>query len=90
MRDILLQFKPRTFITVHSGTLAILTPWAYKQEEVVLKHNNLRRMKKECKHCLIGGAATQIGYTASGNSMDYAYGGAKVKRSFTLEMFEVG
>lgn len=47
-------------------------------------------MKKECKHCLIGGAATQIGYTASGNSMDYAYGGAKVKRSFTLEMFEVG
>ncbi|CAK66639.1 unnamed protein product (macronuclear) [Paramecium tetraurelia] len=89
VRDILSSFKPKTFITVHSGTLAILHPWAFKKEDVVFSHHhNLRGVKNECVDCLIGGAATQIGYTASGNSMDYAYGMAKVKRSYTLEIFE--
>ncbi|CAD8055068.1 unnamed protein product [Paramecium sonneborni] len=89
VRDILTQFKPRTFITVHSGTLAILHPWAYKKEDIVISHNNFRGVKNNCVDCLLGGAATQIGYTASGNSMDYAYGVAKVKRSYTLEIFQL-
>lgn len=74
---------------MHSGTLAILHPWAFKKEDIVFSHhNNLRRVKNECEDCLIGGAATSIGYTASGNSMDYAYAVAKVKNSYTLEIFE--
>lgn len=33
VRNILEEFKPQLFITVHSGSQALLTPWAYKMNE---------------------------------------------------------
>jgi len=42
---------------------------------------------KHCKDCLAGGAASTIGYTAKGSSMDYAKGVTNVDNVYTFEIY---
>lgn len=87
VRNLLEEFQPDVFISVHSGALAMLTPWAYKMAEESTDESLHQLKAKHCSHCIVGGAARSIGYTAKGCSMDYAYGVANVQRSYTFEIY---
>ncbi|KAM3130495.1 hypothetical protein pb186bvf_017404 [Paramecium bursaria] len=89
VRDLLKQNNVHTFMSIHSGTSAILLPYAYKRERAYDPSQKAKEAKKICKGCLLGGASEQLKYTADGASLDYAYDVAQVEESYTLEIYRL-
>ena len=90
VRDVLAELRPEVFVSVHSGTLAVLHPYAYEMKQC--GDSRVREVAQQvarefCQHCSVGGAAHSIGYTASGSSQDYSYDVSAVTYAFTYEIF---
>eukprot|EP00397_Hematodinium_sp_SG-2012_P038876 GEMP01042361.1.p1 GENE.GEMP01042361.1~~GEMP01042361.1.p1 ORF type:complete len:414 (+),score=87.04 GEMP01042361.1:219-1460(+) len=79
IRDIALGNPPDTFLSIHSGTLAVLATDAFTHEA---ESNNIKRDKelgiaqnlarRACGHCP-NGDASEVLYMAHGTDMDYMY-----------------
>ena len=82
----------RVFVTVHSGTLGMYTPFAYSrdvpqrpEEKEMLKL--LYPLDEEHCQCPMGAAGKEVGYLCPGTCLDYAYDVAKVPYAFAFEIY---
>jgi len=80
------DFKPDTFLDVHSGTLGLYLPNALAEEHKYTKkvESRLSQINNENCNCPLGIANVEVGYQTSGSSLDYAYD--KVGTKFVMAM----
>lgn len=92
VRDLISDFKPTTFLSVHSGTLGLYMPWAYDSQH--LAHRNREGMlsvlkdldEVHCK-CPFGAAGLEVGYDCPGTSFDWVFDHLKAPFSFAWEIY---
>lgn len=86
------QFKPTTFLTVHSGTRGMYMPWAFDMEHTAsynapLMLNVLKDIdNKHCK-CPFGAAGKEVGYPCPGTCLDWVYRNVKTPFVFAWEIY---
>ena len=80
LKKIVDDIQPTIFITVHSGTLGMYTPYAYSRELPSNDPSDLGRMKHildtlnpDYCRCPSGAAGLDVGYLCPGTCLDYAY-----------------
>jgi hypothetical protein len=77
LRDIIIDFKPLIFLSVHSGAYGLFYPFAYYEEEIVGPYTNFEKeamkmiQKKFCPQCDVGNPAKQLHYRSSGTASDW-------------------
>jgi hypothetical protein len=91
-KNLVEDFKPTTFLTVHSGTRGMYMPWAYDMEHPA-KYNAplmLQILKdideKHCK-CPYGAAGREVGYSCPGTCLDWVYSKLKTPFVFAWEIY---
>lgn len=92
VRDLVTEFKPTTFLSVHSGTLGLYMPWAY--DSVHMAHRNrdlmlsvLKEVDEDYCQCPFGAAGKEVGYNCPGTSFDWVYDNLKAPFSFAWEIY---
>lgn len=87
------DFKPHIFVSVHSGTNAIMIPWDYTTQPIANRQDHARMAevaksisKDFCPLCTVGDGAASVGYAATGTSSDFAYANG-AKYSYTWEIY---
>jgi hypothetical protein len=98
LKKLLVDFKPRVFISVHSGALGMYSPPAYKIVDMkTMNDKKFQHIKNLIKilnilnekycNCKAGPAANELWYVCPGNCLDYAYEKEVVPYSFAFEIF---
>lgn len=92
LRDLLSDFKPTTFLTVHSGTRGMYMPWAFDMVHMADRNQAtmmqiLKKLDAAHCQCPYGAAGREVGYACPGTCVDWAYGKLKVPYSFAFEIF---
>lgn len=96
VRDVLQAYVPHMFVSVHSGALSMFTPHAYDTLEPTTGAQGryerqmldmLRTVNAKAGVCPYGAAGKELGYTCSGNCLDYAFEAVKVPYSFAFEIY---
>ena len=90
LQETLAKFSPKVFVSVHSGQLALFTPYAYEKLEPLngaKMLNALGGINKEYCNCKMGPAAMKVGYLSSGTSVDYVYDYIKAPYSYAFEIY---
>lgn len=88
------KFSFTTFMSVHSGTLGLGIPFAYKfsflkaANELKEQENIVDQISGQYCDCPHGPMSDTIHYVSPGNCLDYAYSVKKVKYSFAFEIFK--
>jgi len=92
VRDLVKQFKPTTFVTVHSGTRGMYMPFAYDTSHAAAR--NAKPMMKLLKdiderhcQCPYGAAGKEVGYSCPGTCLDWVYENLKTPYAFAFEIF---
>lgn len=92
LRDVMTETNPHIFMTVHSGTLGMYTPFAYSTsiptgpEESEMLSMILPLDEESCQ-CPMGAAGKEVGYLCPGTCLDYAYDVLKVPYAFAFEIY---
>jgi len=91
-RDLVTEYKPEHFLSIHSGTRGMYMPWAYNSEAPAKRNQakmmNLLRVvdEKYCK-CPFGAAGKEVGYDCPGTSLDYVFDKLQTPYAFAVEIF---
>eukprot|EP01017_Pseudomicrothorax_dubius_P041428 TRINITY_DN6627_c0_g2_i1.p1 TRINITY_DN6627_c0_g2~~TRINITY_DN6627_c0_g2_i1.p1 ORF type:complete len:366 (+),score=74.52 TRINITY_DN6627_c0_g2_i1:118-1215(+) len=87
----LASFSPNVFLTVHSGTLGMYTPYAYSKREPIRNENAMidvtENLNQKYCNCPAGAAGKEVGYLSPGTCLDYAYDKLKVDYAFAWEIY---
>ena len=82
------------FVTVHSGTLGMYTPYAYSTDvphddpsDLGNMVNIINKLNPEYCECPSGPAGKEVGYLCPGTCLDYVYDEVKTKYSFAFEIY---
>eukprot|EP00933_Yihiella_yeosuensis_P050200 TRINITY_DN47969_c0_g1_i1.p1 TRINITY_DN47969_c0_g1~~TRINITY_DN47969_c0_g1_i1.p1 ORF type:complete len:422 (+),score=89.81 TRINITY_DN47969_c0_g1_i1:115-1380(+) len=86
------QYRPTTFLTVHSGTRGMYMPFAYDRKTLATRNEAnmmevLRQLDQKHCQCPFGAAGKEVGYSCPGTSIDYVYDKLKAPYSFAFEIF---
>mmetsp|Transcript_72408 Transcript_72408/g.209640 ORF Transcript_72408/g.209640 Transcript_72408/m.209640 type:complete len:416 (-) Transcript_72408:80-1327(-) len=86
------EYRPTTFLTIHSGTKGMYMPWAYDMEH--LANRNQPQMMQilkdlDSKHCEcpFGAAGREVGYSCPGTCLDYVYDKLQTQYAFAFEIY---
>jgi len=91
-KQLVTEFKPTTFLTVHSGTRGMYMPWAYDTNHLADRNQPammevLKTLdEKHCK-CPFGAAGKEVGYACPGTSLDWIYDQMKTPFAFAFEIY---
>jgi len=91
-KQLVTEFKPTTFLTVHSGTKGMYMPWAYDMHHLAARNEPamMQILKlldaKHCK-CPFGAAGKEVGYSCPGTSLDWVYDQMNTPYSFAFEIY---
>ncbi|EGR33430.1 zinc carboxypeptidase family protein, putative [Ichthyophthirius multifiliis] len=85
-------FKPDIFISIHSGTLGLYSPWAYSNQQANRNEQNMIDIlnivnDKYCKECGVGAAGKEVGYLCPGTCIDYFYENG-TEYAFAFEIYD--
>lgn len=91
-KDLVMEYQPTTFLTVHSGTRGMYMPWAYDTKHLASRNqpSMMRILKKlDSKHCKcpFGAAGKEVGYACPGTCLDWVYDQLKAPYSFAFEIY---
>lgn len=86
------EYKPTTFVTVHSGTRGLYMPWAYDVEHVAnynapLMLQVLKEVDQKHCQCPFGAAGKEVGYPCPGTCLDWVYSNLKTPFVFAFEIY---
>lgn len=92
VKDALKSYNPTMFLTIHSGTQALFTPYAFTDREPIAHEQNMLQILSEmndqfCGDCAAGAAGEKIGYYSSGTCLDYAYDQLQIPYTFAFEIY---
>jgi len=91
-KQVVSEYKPTTFLSIHSGTLGMYMPWAYDQEHLASRNQQsmmqiLKQLDEGHCHCPFGAAGKEVGYSCPGTSLDYVYDKMNTPYSFAFEIW---
>jgi hypothetical protein len=91
-KDLVTDFKPTTFLTIHSGTMGMYMPWAYDREHLATRNNKnmmdvLVKLDKDHCQCPFGAAGREVGYSCPGTCLDYVYDKLNCSYSYAFEIY---
>lgn len=91
-RDLVTEFKPTVFLTVHSGTRGMYMPWAYDTEHEGTSNRAdmmhiLRSLDGDHCTCPFGAAGKEVGYPCPGTCLDWVYAKMNTPFVFAFEIF---
>eukprot|EP00435_Cladocopium_sp_Y103_P046357 s892_g13.t1 len=92
VRDLISDFKPTTFLSVHSGTLGLYMPWAYDSQHLAERNRAamlsvLKDLDEAHCKCPFGAAGLEVGYDCPGTSFDWVFDHLKAPFSFAWEIY---
>ncbi|EAS00566.2 zinc carboxypeptidase family protein (macronuclear) [Tetrahymena thermophila SB210] len=92
LKKIATDFSPNVFISIHSGTLGLYTPYAYTNQRAERNEEHMINIvsdiqKKYCKNCSVGAAGKEVGYLCPGTCLDYIYETLEADYSFAFEIY---
>lgn len=96
LRDMMTEFKPNSYLSVHSGTFGLYMPWAYTTSGDLADRNQkqmlsiLQEVDQVHCQCPFGAAGKEVGYACPGTSVDWAYDKLKAQYSFAWEIWVTG
>ena len=93
-RKAVTEFDPHVFASVHSGTLGMYMPWAFKEgrEGMPLRNGEkmtqvLQELDAKFCNCPAGGAQKEVGYASPGTCLDWVHSHTKAEYSYAFEIF---
>jgi len=86
------QYKPTTFLTVHSGTKGMYMPWAYDMEHLAQRNQPqmmqiLKSLDRDHCQCPFGAAGKEVGYSCPGTCLDWVYDKLNTPFAFAFEIY---
>jgi hypothetical protein len=91
-KQLVTNFEPTTFLTVHSGTRGLYMPWAYDTEHLATRNKPamleiLRDIDEKHCQCPYGAAGKEVGYSCPGTCLDWVYDQLNAPYSFAFEIY---
>jgi hypothetical protein len=91
MKQLIVEFAPTTFLSVHSGTIGMYMPWGTdghmaqrNQQEMFQLLMNVSDARCQCP---VGAGGREVGYLFSGSSLDWVWANTNTSFSFTWEIY---
>jgi hypothetical protein len=86
------EYRPTNFLTVHSGTKGMYMPWAYDMEHLATRNQPammqiLKDLDKDHCECPFGAAGKEVGYSCPGTCLDYVYDKLQTQYAFAFEIY---
>lgn len=86
------EYRPQTFLTIHSGTRGMYMPWAYDMNHMAKTNAKpmmdvLKAIDKDHCECPFGAAGREVGYPCPGTSLDYAYAKLNTPFAYAFEIY---
>lgn len=92
------DYRPTTFLTIHSGTKGMYMPPAYTESDADNETfqgtpkgremlDILENVDKDHCQCPFGGAGKEVGYECPGTCLDYAFLQGNAKYAFAFEIY---
>lgn len=95
-KDLVEEYQPTTFLTVHSGTLGMYMPWAFDMEHLANRNQpQMMSLLEELDHdhcqCPFGAAGKEVGYSCPGTCLDYVFSNIhNTKYAYAFEIYYGG
>merc|ERR1719201_386104 len=91
-KDLVSEYNPNTFLTIHSGTKGMYMPWAYDMEHLAQRNEPemmqmLKDLDKDHCQCPFGAAGREVGYSCPGTCLDWVYDQLKTPYAFAFEIY---
>jgi len=91
-KQIVSDYNPTNFLTIHSGTRGMYMPWAYDMEHLATRNQPemmdiLRKLDTDHCECPFGAAGKEVGYPCPGTCLDWVYDKLETPYSFAFEIF---
>lgn len=91
-RAVVSDFRPTTFLTIHSGTRGMYMPWAYDMDHLANRNQAammqiLKELDSKYCQCPYGAAGREVGYNAPGTCLDWVYDQLQAPFSFAFEIY---
>ena len=86
------EFNPKVFASIHSGTLGMYMPWAFKEGDRPV-HNEekmsqvIQELDSKFCQCPAGAAEKEVGYASPGTCLDWVHSHTKAEFSYAFEIF---
>lgn len=86
------DYRPTTFLTIHSGTKGMYMPWAYDMQHLAKRNQPemmqiLKDLDKNHCECPFGAAGREVGYSCPGTCLDYVYDKLQAPYAFAFEIY---
>jgi len=92
LRNLIMDFKPDVFLSLHSGTKGLYMPYSYDRHHIAPRNKDemlkmLQQIDEAHCRCPYGAAGAEVGYNAPGTSIDWAYAVGNASYSFAFEIW---
>jgi hypothetical protein len=92
LKKLLTDFRPTTFLSIHSGTLGLYMPWAWSTDSLAPRNQKdmmrvLAEVDKQHCQCPYGAAGKEVGYPCPGTSVDWVYDNMSAPYSYAWEVW---
>jgi len=86
------EYKPTTFLTIHSGTKGMYMPWAFDTEHLAQRNQPemmqiLTDLDQNHCQCPFGAAGKEVGYSCPGTCLDWVYEQLQAQYAFAFEIY---
>jgi len=91
-KELVENYKPTTFLTIHSGTKGMYMPWAYDMDHLADRNEHqmreiLQAVDKDHCECPFGAAGREVGYSCPGTCLDWVYEQLQTPYAFAFEIY---
>jgi len=91
-KDLVSEYKPTNFLTIHSGTKGMYMPWAFDMHHLASRNQPammkiLKSLDKDHCECPFGAAGKEVGYPCPGTCLDWVYDKLKTPYAFAFEIY---
>jgi len=91
-KELVSDYKPTNFLTVHSGTKGMYMPWAFDMHHLASRNQPammkiLKDLDKNHCECPFGAAGKEVGYPCPGTCLDWVYDKLQTPYAFAFEIY---
>jgi len=91
-KELVEDYQPTMFLTIHSGTKGMYMPWAYDMGHLASRNEPqmmeiLKEIDSEHCECPFGAAGREVGYSCPGTCLDWVYDKLKTPYAFAFEIY---
>jgi hypothetical protein len=91
-KQLVSDYRPTTFLTIHSGTKGMYMPWAFDMEHLANRNQPqmmeiLKSLDKDHCQCPFGAAGKEVGYSCPGTCLDWVYDKLQTQYAFAFEIY---